>query len=214
MIDFHIHIGSSSMLPSEALRYAARSGIRAAGLIMRDDGSGLDRLKSLAAEVRRSSLFAGVEAFIGVELVHVPPALLPEVVAEARRAGAQLVLVHGESLNYGVDTGTNHAAIEAGADILAHPGLLDARAAAWAAERGVALELSSCPRHGLSNGHVAAMAARFGCALVPGSNARTPEDLLERISWDEICQGAGMTQEEQGRFHSSARLLVKKLMKF
>ena len=56
-----------------------------------------------------------------------------------------------------VETGTNLAAIEAGVDILAHPGLITPEEATLAAERGVALEITTRAGHSLTNGHVAAM---------------------------------------------------------
>lgn len=220
MIDFHIHIvwggcasrNEEGMLPAEALHYAARYGCRGAALVLRADGSGLRHLPQLAQTVRRLSLYANVEAFAGVELVHVPPALLPDTVREARERGAQLVLAHGETLAEPVAPGTNLAAVEAGVDILAHPGLVDDQTAAYAAEKGVALELSACPRHALTNAHVAAMAVKHGCALVPGGNVRTSQEFARHPSWDAVCKGAAMTPAMTGKFHNDARNLIKRLM--
>ena len=118
MIDAHVHIapggGGSGLLPAEALRLAALRGFRAVGLIVRSDGGFDVSLRLLSERVQGLSLFVNVEAFVGVELVHVPPALLPDAVTEARQAGAELVLVHGESLADAVAEGTNLAAVEAG----------------------------------------------------------------------------------------------------
>lgn len=221
MIDFHIHIAwggrgmadGGVMAPAEALHYAALYGCRCAGLILRSDGSDLDDLSPLARAVRRLSLFANVEAFTGVELVHVPPALLPDAVREARERGAQLVLAHGETLAEPVATGSNLAAVEAGVDILAHPGLVDDEVAAYAAEKGVALELSACPRHGLSNAHVATMADRHGCVLLPGGNVRSPLEFARRLPWDAICKGAAMTPAMMEKFHNDAGNMAKRLIK-
>lgn len=213
MIDFHIHIGTNGLLPAEALRRAALCGCRAAGLVLRTDGGDLRHLPQMVAEVQRLSLFMNIEAFAGVELAHVPPALLPDAVRAAREAGAELVLVHGETLADGVADGTNLAAVDAGADILAHPGLVDEQVSAYAAEKGVALELSACPRHGLANGHVAAQAQRFGCALVPGSAARAVADFTSRPAWKAVCRGAAMSQAMQDTFRNNAENLVKRLIK-
>lgn len=197
MTDFHIKLydSASTHQPgfdgASALRYAALAGIRFAGLVIASDGSDFSRLASLSAQVRKLSLYANVEAWAGVELRHIPPALLPDAVREAREAGASLVLVHGESITDQVEEGTNFAAIEAGADILAHPGLIDAEAAAYAAERGVALEFTSCPRHAMTNAHTAAMALRHGAPLVRGSSARCTAELTTRAFWPMIIKGAG-----------------------
>ena len=106
----------------------------------------------------------------------------------------------------------NSAAVEAGADILAHPGLIDDQTAAYAAEKGVALELSACPRHGLTNAHVAVMAERHGCMLAPGGNARTPEEFLRLPSWDAVCRGAALSDAARERFRNDAATLVKRFM--
>ncbi len=216
MIDVHVHIapggGASGLLPAEALRLAALRGLRAVGLVVRSDGCFDASLHRLGDRVRRLGLFVNVEAFVGVELVHVPPALLPDAVAEARKAGADLVLVHGESLTDAAAEGTNLAAVEAGADILAHPGLIDDQTAAYAAEKGVALELSACPRHGLTNAHVAVMAERHGCILAPGGNARTPEEFLRLPPWDAVCRGAALSDARRERFLNDAAALVKRFM--
>ena len=88
MIDAHVHIapggGGSGLLPAEALRLAALRGFRAVGLIVRSDGGFDVSLRLLSERVQGLSLFVNVEAFVGVELVHVPPALLPDAVTEAR----------------------------------------------------------------------------------------------------------------------------------
>ena len=50
--------------------------------------------------------------------------LIAPLSCRARALGAQIVLVHGETIVEPVPPGTNHQAIEAGVDILAHPGLI------------------------------------------------------------------------------------------
>lgn len=203
MMDFHVMLtpdgGGKAWNASSMLHYAALAGLRFVGLVLPSDGSNFSGLITLSAQVRKFSLYANVEARTGVELRHIPPALLPSMVREAREAGAEFVLVHGETIGDQVDPGTNFAAIEAGADILAHPGLIDEKAAAFAAERGVALEFTSCPRHALTNAHVAAMALRFGCLLVRGSCARCAAEMTTRTFWPQIVRGAdvfGKTDEK------------------
>ena len=218
MIDFHISIQQGVGVAS-ALRYASLAGIRFAGLVMPSDGTDLSRIADFSAQVRRLSLYANVEAWAGVELCHIPPALLPEAVREAREAGARLVLVYGESIMDQVEQGTNFAAIEAGADIITHPGLVDAETAAFAAERGVAFEFTSCPRHALSNAHTAAMALKHGVPLVRGSNARQAEELTTRAFWPSVIKGAdaGLMDENGSNLveylRRSEENLIRKLMR-
>ena len=138
---------------------------------------------------------------------------------EAREAGAGLVLVYGESITDQVEQGTNFAAIEAGADIVTHPGLIDAEAAAFAAEKGVALEFTSCPRHALANAHTASMAMRHGAPLVRGSGACRAEELTTRAFWPMIIKGAdGFSVGENGfnlaeHIRKSEESLIRRLMR-
>jgi len=197
MTDFHIILeessaGKKAFSCASALHYAALAGLRFVGLTIPSDGTNYSSVSTLAAQVRKISLYANVEAWLGVELIHLPPALIPEAVQEARDAGAAFVMVYGESLGDQVEQGTNFAAIEAGADIISHPGLIDEKAVAFAAERGVALELTSCPRHALANAHASSLACRFGAPVIRGSNASAPEELTTRLFWPMVIKGSTM----------------------
>lgn len=226
MFDFHIHVscagGREGLLPSEALRLAKCAGFRAVGLIVRADAATLPvLLPRLGPLLKTCSLYAGIEAFAGVELVHVPPALLPDAVEEARNLGAALVLGHGESVPRRMteltEVGTNLAAIRAGVDILAHPGLITPEDAELAAEKNVLLEVSTAPRHCLANGHVVRMAERFGCGLILGSDAAAAEDFESAEVMQALRKaaalGAGMDAEGLSRLHVTERELVQKLLR-
>lgn len=224
MIDFHIHVtpfstgdAHSGLLPTEALRLARCAGFRAVGLILRADAASLPLLfPPLLQLLRNCSLYAGVEAFAGVELVHIPPALLPDAVAEARNMGAALVLAHGESLARNpaeaVETGTNLAAISAGVDILAHPGLITPQDAAFAAEKGIHLELSLAPWHCLANAHIVRTAG--DAPLLLNSNARTSADFFLPDATRALRQAAILgALANPDTLASHARRLAQKLMK-
>ena len=192
--------------------------VRFVGLVQSCDGFDFSFVKSLTAQVRRYSLYADVEAVAGVELRHVPPALIPSAAQQARDEGAALVLVYGETLSDQVAEGTNFAAIDAGADILVHPGLIDEKAAAYAAEKGVALEFTSCPRYALANAHTASMALRFGCPLVRGSAATKAEEMTTRAFWPFVIRGCDVFESEEGKGNLAEHLrkseenLIRKLM--
>ena len=96
----------------------------------------------------------------------------------AMSLGAAVVLVHGETIVEPVQPGTNRAAIEAGADVLAHPGLISQTDARLAAQRGVMLEVTAKNGHCLTNGHVVAMARETGAGLVFGTDSHMPGDLV------------------------------------
>ena len=196
MIDFHIQIQDrdGGLDVSSALRYASLAGIRFAGLVVPSDGDFSFALAA-AERARRLGLYANVEVAVGVELRHIPPALMGCAVQEARRAGIPFVMAYGESIMDQVEEGTNFAAIEAGVDILSHPGLLDEKAAALAAEKGVALEITSNPVHALTNARVAAIGLHTGCLLVRGSGASSANELTTRSFWPFVIQGAAWSPD-------------------
>lgn len=214
MYDFHIHVGDGYLLPAEAMRLARLNGYKAVGLLVRADGATLALLLPWLLQFSRHySLYSGVEAFAGVELVHIPPALMPEAVAEARSLGAALVVAHGETMDGTAECGTNHAAIDAGVDILAHPGLLTHEDAAFAAERGVLLELTTAPVHCLANAHVAAMAKEYGCGMVFGGNVKQIFDFASQELRNNALKGACLTQDDFSVLKACQEELLQRLMK-
>ena len=52
-----------------------------------------------------------IEVVIGIEITHVPPAKLEKLVNIAKCLGAELIVVHGETLVEPVESGTNLAAV-------------------------------------------------------------------------------------------------------
>lgn len=213
MIDLHTHtiFSDGELIPAELARRAKVAGYRALAFTDHVDVSNLDFvLPRLAAAAREYSVFLDMHILAGVELTHVPPALIAQEVARARDLGADLVLVHGETLVEPVDRGTNLAAIEAGVDILAHPGLVSAEEARLAAERGVFLEVTTRAGHGYSNGHVVAMARTYGAKVVVNNDAHAPRDVLEATLRQKIALGAGMTLDEYRAAGETAWALVSR----
>jgi histidinol phosphatase-like PHP family hydrolase len=141
-----------------------------------------------------------MSTLVGVELTLVPPRLLAATARSARKAGAQIVIVHGETTAEQVPAGTNRAAVESGEiDVLAHPGFLTTRDAERAAANGTALELSGRPLHGRTNGHVARTALMVGADLVVDSDAHDTDQLLDIELAETIARGAGLnTAQVQG----------------
>ena len=199
MIDFHTHTFFSDgvLNPSELVRRAHVIGYRAIGLSDHVDGSNLDlvvpRISKVAKELNR---FQGTVVIPGAEITHAPPEQIAQLVAEARRLGAVIVVVHGESPVEPVASGTNQAAIEAGADVLAHPGFISDEQAKLAKTKGVALEISSRKGHSLTNGHVAKIALAKEAKLIINTDAHAPEDLISREQARKVLIGAGLTEEQ------------------
>jgi histidinol phosphatase-like PHP family hydrolase len=150
----------------------------------------------LVAAARELGPELGYTLVAGAEVTHVPPRLVAGLVERARGLGAGVVVVHGETIVEPVAPGTNRAAIEAGADVLAHPGFITAEEARLAAERGVALEITARRGHCLTNGHVASVAREAGAGLVFGSDTHAPEDLASRSVIEKVLGGAGLSDAE------------------
>ena len=151
----------------------------------------------------------GLTVLPGVEITHVPPALIGDLVQKARDLGASHVVVHGESPVEPVAPGTNLAAIEAGVDLLAHPGHLSEKEAALAAEKGVFLELSLRGGHGLTNGRVARLALKYGAGLLVSSDGHDIGEFLTPERQWSTALGAGLNEEEFKEIMAGAARLAE-----
>lgn len=215
MIDLHGHtlFSDGALLPAHAALAAKAAGYRALAFTDHVDGSNLEFvLDHLLPAVRLLGPSLGIDLFAGVELTFVPPGLIADFCAQARQKGAQIVVCHGESLSETPPRGTNLAAIEAGVDVLAHPGLITETEARLAAERGVLLEISTKPKHALANGHVAATARRVGAGLVVNNDAHRPGDYVPADKRRAIQLGAGMTDAEIQAADRNAESLLNRLI--
>jgi len=215
IIDLHTHtfLSDGVLLPSELVRRAMVAGYSVIGLT---DHVGPENVESVTAKlVRAAEALVGIPIKIipGVEVTHVPPMLIADVVRAARAAGARLIIVHGETPVEPVWEHTNQAAIAAKADILAHPGLITEAEAREAARMGVALELSARRGHCLTNGHVAAVARAVGARVILGSDAHEPGDLLTPGLVDSVLRGAGLGEAEAAGARRTAEELARKLLK-
>lgn len=215
MIDLHTHsiFSDGELIPAELTRRAAVAGYRALAITDHGDLSNLDlilpRICRVAADLGAAW---GLTVLPGIELTHVPPATIAEVAREARRQGAKLVLVHGETIVEPVAPGTNLAALQADIDILAHPGLLSAEEATLAAERGICLELTTRKGHSLCNGHVARMALAHGAKLVVNTDSHSPSDLTPLAQARKIALGAGLDEEQFEQTRRNSEALVAKAL--
>jgi histidinol phosphatase-like PHP family hydrolase len=152
-----------------------------------------------------------IRAIPGIELTHVPPDMIDGLAKKARALGARLVVVHGETLVEPVPPGTNRKAIEAGVDILAHPGLITEEEIILAREKKVVLEISARKGHSLANGHVARMAQKFGVSLVLNTDSHSPDDLIPRGKALIVALGAGLGQDDFEEMLRNSRRFVARM---
>ncbi len=213
MIDLHTHslFSDGGLLPSELIRRAEAAGYETIAITDHGDSSNLDwiipRIVKVCREVMR---YGKIQAVAGIELTHLPPDLILPAVHQSRNLGAQIIVVHGETVVEPVPPGTNRKAIEAGVDILAHPGLITEEEVNLAREQKVFLEITSRKGHSLSNGHVARLALGAGAPMVLNSDSHLPEDLLSKETALKVALGAGMTAADFGRMLENSRALLSR----
>lgn len=215
MIDLHTHtlFSDGELLPAELAQRAQVMGLEALAFTDHADMSNLELvLPRLLAAARELNRHHSMRLLAGVELTHLPPELIGPYAAKARAMGAQIVVVHGESPVEPVAPGTNLAAIEAGVDLLAHPGLITPAECALAAEKGVMLEISSRGGHSLGNGRVAALGRAAGAALVINTDAHAPRDLIDHAFARRVGLNAGLEEEEVEQCFARARLFVERAL--
>ena len=133
------------------------------------------------------------------------------MIGYARKEGAKVILVHGETIVEPVMPGTNYKALSCDIDILAHPGLITLKEAKLAAKRGIYLELTTRGGHSYTNGHVAKMGRMADAKLLLNNDAHEPDDLVTHEMAEEIAIGAGLNQREANLLFEEARRFLKRL---
>jgi histidinol phosphatase-like PHP family hydrolase len=214
MIDLHMHslFSDGELIPSELARRAAVAGYRAMAITDHADDSNFDFIIARVSKVcGKLSAAYGLFVLPGIEITHVPPRWIPSLAKEARKAGAKIIVVHGETLVEPVMEGTNLAAVQSDIDILAHPGLIDEDSVRIAAKAGIFLEISTRKGHSLGNGHVAVAARKHGARLVINTDTHSPGDLVTREFARRVARGAGLSEAETARLFKNAEEIVHKL---
>jgi len=199
MIDLHSHtfLSDGELGPAELVRRVEMRGFRCICLSDHVDNGTVDlTVPVLVRAARELSAAMTLRVLAGCEITHCRPEHIAAIARRAREHGADLVLVHGETPVEPVIEGTNRAAIEAGVDILAHPGFITEADAREAGRRGVTLELSGRGGHSLTNGHVAMTARKAGAAVIFGSDMHSTRDIMDRAMAERVLRGAGLSPEE------------------
>lgn len=216
MIDLHTHsiFSDGELIPAELVRRALVVGYEAIAITDHMDHSNIDFIiPRIIKAVNAIQPHSPLTIIPGAEITHVPPPLIPDLVKEARSLGAKIVIVHGETIVEPVIAGTNRAAIEAMADILAHPGLISYDDLIHAKEKGITLEISSRKGHSLANGYVASWALKLGIPVVVNSDAHAPSDLISRDTAIKILLAAGYEESIVAQAFQHSRYLVEKAIR-
>ncbi len=198
MIDLHTHtiFSDGELIPSELVRRAEVKGYTAIGLTDHVDFSNIEHVLTCIFKAKYLEDVLDIKVLAGVEITHVPPEKIAPLATLARRLGAEIILVHGETPAEPVRPGTNRAALEAEVDILAHPGFITMEEAELARERDVCLEITSRSGHNITNGHVVKMAKAAHARMVVDTDTHSPDDLIDTARAIEIAVGAGLDRDE------------------
>lgn len=198
MIDLHTHttFSDGELIPSELVRRAEVLGYTAIGITDHADYTNIEHILSCVSKVKYLEDLLDIRILVGAELTHVPPQKIGPLADLARKLGAEILVVHGESPVEPVRPGTNRAALEAGVDILAHPGFITLEEAELARENDVCLEITSRLGHNITNGHVVRLAKLAGAKMVVDTDSHSPRDLINSERAIEIAMGAGLSLEE------------------
>lgn len=216
MYDLHTHsiFSDGELIPAESARRAQWTGYNGIAITDHADASNLqwiieNQLKFKESFNRYNKNF---KVIIGVELTHVLPEEIDILVEKARKCGADIVLVHGETIVEPVLINTNRAAIEAGVDILAHPGLITTEEVKLAAKNNVYMELTTRKGHSYTNAHVYRKAIEYGCNCVINNDFHVPGDSLPIDLIHKILLGVGAEEEEIKKiFENNRNIFNKKL---
>lgn len=212
MIDLHTHslFSDGDLLPSELIRRAKVIGIKVIAITDHVDFSNylfvIEHMRAVAEQFTEKK--NGIKVLAGVEITHVPPSEIPKLIELSRKAGAAVVVIHGETIVEPVEPKTNLAGIKGEADIIAHPGFISIKEAELAAKKGVYLEISGRGGHSFSNGYVAKVAKLTGAKLVFDSDAHTDKDLMDYNYAMKVVKGAGLTEKDFKNMIDNARNIV------
>ncbi len=213
MIDLHTHcfFSDGELVPAEHLRRVEVLGYEAIAITDHADSSNIDFLIPRIAQAAKDlNQHSQTRLLVGVELTHVPPALINELAIKSRKLGAEVIVVHGETVVEPVIPGTNRAALECDeVDVLAHPGFITPEEMELAAGKGVLVELSGRKGHSLTNGYVAALALEYGAKLAVNADAHGPSDFLTKEMAEIVARGAGLTGEQYSQICQNMAEFVK-----
>lgn len=216
MIDLHTHtiFSDGELIPFELVRRAEAIGYRAIALTDHMDASNLDLIiPRIVKAVEKLKSHISIDVIPGAEITHAPPELIADLVKEARALGAKIVVVHGETIAEPVKKGTNRAAIEAGADILSHPGMISIEDMLRAKEKNVMLEITARRGHAFTNGYIAKEAIKFGVPLCINSDAHSPSDLITKEHGRSILLGAGIEENRIDSVFENSKSLVDRVLR-
>jgi histidinol phosphatase-like PHP family hydrolase len=213
MYNLHAHtfLSDGNLLPSEvAVRYQDK-GYKIIAITDHADYSNIKQVaKSVVEFCRRWPKDSGIKVLPGVELTHLPPEQFKPLAALARKEGIKIIIAHGETPVEPVAKNTNHLALMADIDILAHPGLISDADVMLAKDRGIFLEVTSRKGHNQANTHVINQARKFGAKLILDTDSHAPQDIISPAELMRAGLGCGLTQSEIDKIYADVKVFLTK----
>ncbi|MCS7299636.1 MAG: histidinol phosphate phosphatase domain-containing protein [Spirochaetia bacterium] len=217
MIDLHSHTFFSDgvLSPNELVQRARQFGYKALAITDHVDASNVDfvvkEIVNFCNSIR--SYYDDIIVLPGVEITHVHPDQINEVAELAKKRGAKIVVVHGETIVEPVERLTNRKALESKfVDILGHPGLISEEEVKIAVSNGKYIEITARKGHSLTNGYVAKVCKKFGAMMVIDTDTHTPDNLITKDFAYKILKGAGLEDEDIARVFKNSEDLVKSVV--
>ena len=200
MFDLHTHtvFSDGGLIPAESARRFKHLGYKGMAFTDHADESNYafvleNMLRFCEAHNKTDDEF---KVIAGVEITHVPPVRLGAMADKCRDAGAQIIVVHGETVTEPVEPGTNRQAVLSDVDVLAHPGELDDETVEIGIENGIYFELTTRRGHNKTNQHVADIVRKHGGKLVLNNDFHAPGDAVTPERAVEILTELGLSKEE------------------
>lgn len=214
MIDLHMHTFFSDgvLSPNELVQRARQYGYKAMAIT---DHVDISNVKFVVSEIVNfcnsiRKYYQDIVVLPGVEITHVHPLQINEVAEYAKKLGAKIVVVHGETVVEPVESGTNLKAVESEfVDILAHPGLVSEEVIEKALKNNKYIEITSRKGHSITNGHVAKLCQKYSAKMVINTDTHTPDNLITIEMAFKILRGAGLEENDIEKVFKNSEQLVK-----
>ncbi len=212
MIDLHTHtiFSDGELTPSELIRRAFIKGYKGIALTDHADFTNYQFIIENTLKVKEEILNQwNIKILCGIEITHVPPKKIDLLAKNAKNFGAEIVVVHGETIVEPVEKNTNLYALESEyVDILAHPGLISEKEVELAVKNKKYLEITTRKGHSLTNGHVFKLANKLEAKLVLNNDAHSPDDLISIELAKKIVIGCGGTLDDYNKMIKNAEEIL------
>jgi len=215
MYNLHSHSlhSDGELLPSEIARRYEAKGYRVIAITDHADYSNIECVVKCVMEFVRHWQSPILKVLSGVELTHLPLNQFDPLAKYCRKEGIQVVIAHGETLMEPVLEGTNRAALEAGVDILAHPGRINDGDMRLAKDKDIFVELTSRKGHRETNDHVAALALNTGTKIILNHDSHSCEDIISLQDLMQVALDAGLTQGQIDKIYKDTEAFITKVTK-